>query len=418
MVFQLNDLAASPSVKSEFSLLDLKTQHSFFYVCNSEQERDQWVKEIEYRINKTLKKQLSYSRTSKDLKAASSSVTSPSSSFVNTVNPSSPSPSNESAGRIPDNTLQQQIQILQHKLEEESKIRKTLESDIVHLRVRIEQMEKKAKKDHGKFKEEITRLEGLIKEVKVQNKKQSKEEASGGSLLAGQSASQPAEVSTLRKAFQFRKTKKIEPETITTYQQQQASATMESINQMSQRIETLLQQKDKVGSTPNLKAFEEELQLLSDKLGSLQRQKSGSELMMNTYLSSNNTAAVSTLKKEIEDQNVFIMLLEKQKAKLEAVIQELGGTKGNAVQPVNHTDSNRPAKTEDVSSNELPPNWETVYLDDGTKYYYNVITYESSWELPSVAQATHSEAPSSDIQTRSRKLNDAPPQPIFSDDNI
>jgi len=408
-VFQLNDLAASPSVKSEFGLLDLKTQHSFFYVCNSEEERDQWVKEIEYRINKALKKQLSYSRTSKDLKAMSSSVASPSSSFVNTINASSPSPSSESAGRIPDSALQQQVQTLQHKLEEESKIRKTLESDIVHLRVRIEQMEKKAKKDHGKFKEEITRLEGLIKEVKVQNKKLSKEEASGNSLLAGQSASQPSEISTLRKAFQFRKTKKIEPETITSYQQQQASATMESINQMSQRIENLLQQKDKVGSTPNLKAFEEELRLLSEKLGSLQRQKSGSELMMNTYLSSNNTAAVSTLKKEMEDQNVFIMLLEKQKVKLEAAIQELGGTNGNAVQSVNHTDS----------SDELPPNWETVYLDDGTKYYYNVISYESSWELPSVAQATHSEAPSSDTtQTRGRKLTATPPQPIFNDDNI
>jgi len=339
----------------------------------------------------------------------SSSVASPSSSFVNTINASSPSPSSESAGRIPDSALQQQVQTLQHKLEEESKIRKTLESDIVHLRVRIEQMEKKAKKDHGKFKEEITRLEGLIKEVKVQNKKLSKEEASGNSLLAGQSASQPSEISTLRKAFQFRKTKKIEPETITTYQQQQASATMESINQMSQRIENLLQQKDKVGSTPNLKAFEEELRLLSEKLGSLQRQKSGSELMMNTYLSSNNTAAVSTLKKEMEDQNVFIMLLEKQKVKLEAAIQELGGTNGNAVQSVNHTDS----------SDELPPNWETVYLDDGTKYYYNVISYESSWELPSVAQATHSEAPSSDTtQTRGRKLTATPPQPIFNDDNI
>lgn len=35
-----------------------------------------------------------------------------------------------------------------------------------------------------------------------------------------------------------------------------------------------------------------------------------------------------------------------------------------------------------VPTTALPPNWAELYTDDGVTYYYNSVTQETSWELP------------------------------------
>ena len=36
----------------------------------------------------------------------------------------------------------------------------------------------------------------------------------------------------------------------------------------------------------------------------------------------------------------------------------------------------------------LPANWEIATTDDGAKYYYNIVTNETSWTIPSSGNNT------------------------------
>lgn len=66
---------------------------------------------------------------------------------------------------------------------------------------------------------------------------------------------------------------------------------------------------------------------------------------------------------------------------------------------VDPIETSKPNPNPPKSKKQLPPNWEEAQTEGGETYYYNIITNESSWELPTDSQVRKNKKKSLNVDT-------------------